>query len=338
MALLPAAAALGVAAQRATSQERPEDEVSFFRIATGPTDGNYFDIGGLLASAISNPPGSRPCDDGGACGVPGLIGVAETSAGSVENIKLLTSSLVESGLCQSDIAYWAYSGTSMYNAGPPMGNLRAIANMYQESLQIVVRADLAIKGIPDLKGHRVSLGERGSGTRATAALVLEAYGLTARKLKAQQLPIGDAVRQLKDGSLDAFFVVGGDSVPAIAELAETTPVRLLPVEGSEAQKLRDANPFLTMDIIPAGNYRNEAAVVTVGIGTYWLILDAISEELAYQLTKSLWHPMTRTILDEGSPLGRRIRVENALIGLPIPLHDGATRYYVEARSQSPRGN
>ena len=86
MALLPAAAALGIAAQRAASQDQPEEDVTFFRIATGPTDGNYFDIGGLLAGAISNPPGSRPCDKGGACGVPGLIGVAETSTGSVEKI------------------------------------------------------------------------------------------------------------------------------------------------------------------------------------------------------------------------------------------------------------
>jgi len=338
MALLPAAGGLGVWAQRAASQGMVEEEASFFRIATGPTDGNYFDIGGLLASAISNPPGSRACEKGGACGVPGLIGVAETSTGSVENIKLLTSGQVESGLCQSDIAYWAYSGTSMYNAGPPMANLRAIANMYQESLQIVVRADSPINRITDLKGRRVSLGERGSGTRATASLVIEAYGLTSRMMKAQQLPIGDAVRQLKDGSLDAFFIVGGDSVPAIAQLAETTPVRLLPVEGDKAQVLRDANPFLTIDVIPAGNYRNETAVVTVGIGTYWLVLDSLSEDLVYALTKSLWHPMTRSILDEGSPLGRKIRVENALIGLPIPLHDGATKYYVEARSQTPTAN
>ncbi|HEY7687963.1 MAG TPA: TAXI family TRAP transporter solute-binding subunit, partial [Dongiaceae bacterium] len=177
------------------------------------------------------------------------------------------------------------------------------------------------------------LGARGSGTRATAILMLEAFGLKSRMLKTQQLSIGEAVRQIKEGTLDAFFVVGGDSVPAIVQLAETTPVRLLPVEGEGAQKLLAANPFLTLDIIPAGNYRNEAAVVTVGIGTYWLVLDGLGEDLVYHLTKALWHPMTRQILDEGSPLGRRIREQNALIGLPIPLHDGAARYYAEARAQ-----
>ncbi|NJR71113.1 MAG: thymidine phosphorylase, partial [Synechococcales cyanobacterium CRU_2_2] len=132
----------------------------------------------------------------------------------------------------------------------------------------------------------------------------------------------------------AFFVVGGDTIPSILQLAETIPVRLLPVDGEPAQKLREANPFLTLDVIPTGNYRNETSVITVGIGTYWLVLDSMAEDLAYELTKSLWHPSTRKILDEGSALGRKIRVENALIGLPIPLHDGATKYYVEARKAS----
>jgi hypothetical protein len=322
----------------ARAQEGLDEDVSFFRIATGPTDGNYFNIGGLLASAISNPPGSRPCEEGGACGVPGLVAVAETSKGSVENIELLTKGMVESGLCQSDIAFWAYGGKGMYEGDAPLTGLRAIANLYQESLQIVVRADSDIKGIPDLKGKRVSLGERGSGTRATAVLVIDAFGLTPRAVGARQLPVAEAVQQLKDGDLDAFFVVGGDTVPAITELAETTPVRLLPVEGEKAQAMRDANPFLTLDFIPAGNYRNESAAVTVGIGTYWLVPDGMAEELAYQLTKALWHPTTRKILDEGSPLGRKIRVENALIALPIPLHDGAARYYAEARTLGPTGN
>ena len=338
LAALPAAMALGAWPRRAAPQAMSDEDITFFRIATGPTDGNYFDIGGLLATAISNPPGSRPCDKGGACGVPGLAAVAETSTGSVENVKLLTESQVESGLCQCDIAYWAYSGTGMYETKPALSGLRAIANLYQESLQIVVREDSPIKSITDLKGQRVSLGERGSGTRATAAAVIAAYGLTPRMLKLQQLSIRDSILELQAGSLDAFFIVGGDSVPAIVQLAETIPVRLLPVDGDKAQALREANPFLTIDIIPAGIYRNEAAVVTLGIGTYWLVLDSLSEELAYELTKSLWHPMTRQILDEGSPLGRRIRVENALIGLPLPLHDGAARYYAEARNRTPGGN
>src|SRR5262245_25770950 len=109
-----------------------QDETRFFRIGTGPTTGNYFTIGGIIANAISNPPGARPCDKGGSCGVPGLIAIAQTTQGSVQNIELITDKTLDSGLCQSDVAYWAYSGSGMYGGGPPFDGLRAIANLYQE--------------------------------------------------------------------------------------------------------------------------------------------------------------------------------------------------------------
>src|ERR1700752_1469719 len=142
------------------------EETYFFRIGTGPTSGNYFSIGGVIANAISNPPGSRPCDKGGSCGVPGLIAIAQTTQGSVQNVDFIAEKSLESGMCQSDVSYWAYSGSGMYKGQKPVDGLRAIANLYQESLHILVRADSAIKSIADLRGKRISLGERGAGTRA----------------------------------------------------------------------------------------------------------------------------------------------------------------------------
>lgn len=314
-----------------------QDETQFFRIGTGPTSGTYFAIGGIIASAISNPPGSRPCDKGGSCGVPGLIAVAQTTQGSIQNVEFLAERSLESGLSQCDIAFWAYSGTGMYEGELPFDDLRAIANLYQESLHIVVRADSAIASIADLKGKRVSLGARGSGTRATAILVLEAYGVGAKKFRALQLPIATAAEQLRDGKIDALFLVGGPPVPALSELAVTTALRLLPVAGDEASDLRAAYPFLTVDIIPEGGYGEEPAVVTVGIGTYWLVLAELNETLVHDITAALWHPATRKLLDEGSLLGRRIRFEQALVGLPIPVHAGAQRYYTEARANTGKG-
>src|SRR5262250_501825 len=157
-----------------------EDETRFFRIGTGPTTGNYFTIGGIIANAIRNPPGSSPCDKGGSCGVPGLIATAETTQGSVQNVELIADTTLDSGLCQSDVAYWAYTGTGMFSEGKPFDGLRAIANLYQESLHIIVRADSKIETISDLRGKRISPGGRGSGTRATASLVLGAYGVGER--------------------------------------------------------------------------------------------------------------------------------------------------------------
>lgn len=311
---------------------RAQDETRFFRIGTGPTTGNYFTIGGIIANAISNPPGSRPCDKGGSCGVPGLIAIAQTTQGSVQNVELIANQTLESGLCQSDVAYWAYSGTGMYSGGKPFDGLRAIANLYQESLHIVVRADSKIEAIGDLRGKRISLGGRGSGTRATAVLVLGAYGVGERRFNGLQLTIDKATAALQSGEADAVFFVGDAPVPALADLAKTTRLRLLPVAGDEAATLRSTYPFLTVDVIPENSYGSNAATVTVGIGTYWLVLADLDEALVHGITTALWHPTTRKLLDQGSPLGRRIRIEQALVGLPLPVHPGAERFYAEPRN------
>src|SRR5262245_49953937 len=310
---------------------RAQDESRFFRIGTGPTTGNYFTIGGIIANAISNPPGSRPCDKGGSCGVPGLIAIAQTTQGSVQNVELIADQTLESGLCQCDVAYWAYSGTGMYSGGKPFDGLRAVANLYQESLHIVVRADSKIDAIGDLRGKRISLGGRGSGTRATAVLVLGAYGVGERRFTGQQLTIEKACAALRDNSIDAIFFVGGAPVPALVDLAQTTPLRLLPVVGDEASTLRSDYPFLTVDVIPENSYGANPTTVTVGIGTYWLVLATLDDKLVHDITAALWHPATRKLLDQGSPLGRRIRIEQALVGLPLPAHAGAERFYAEPR-------
>jgi TRAP transporter TAXI family solute receptor len=123
---------------------RAAADMTYFRIGTGGTLGTYFPIGGIIANAISNPPGSRPCDKGGSCGVPGLVAVAQSSEGSIDNLEAIAAGRIESGFSQADIAYWAYSGTTMFAARGAMANLRVITNLYRESVQLVARADAGI--------------------------------------------------------------------------------------------------------------------------------------------------------------------------------------------------
>ncbi len=304
-------------------------ETRFFRIGTGATGSTYFPIGGVIASAVSNPPGSRGCEEGGSCGVAGLIAVAQTTAGALANVEAVASGALESGLTQSDVAHAAFNGEGMFEKKGALGNLRAIANLYQESLHVVVRRDSGITSAAKLKGKRVSLGEEESGARVTATLVLRALGLSEKRVKAVYLSTVEAAMKMKSGELDAFFAVGGAPIPAIAELAGAMEIDLLPVLGEKIAAMRADNPFLTIDIIPAGTYPGTEAVVTVGIGTIWVVREDLEPELAYGLTKALWHPNTRKLLDAGHPIGREIRVDTALSGLPIPLHPGAAKYYAE---------
>src|SRR5689334_5627806 len=212
-------------------------DITFFRIGTGGTSGTYFPIGGLIANAISNPPGSRACADGGSCGVPGLVATAVASLGSVANVAGIAAGTMQSGFVQSDVAYWAFNGTGIYDGRPKVDVLCAIANLYPESFQLVARSGAGVKSIKDLAGKRVSLDEPGSGTLVGARLILGAFGMTEKEIKAEYLKSQQAADKMRDGALDAFFSVSGWPNGAIAELASTIGVDLVPIDGPQAEAL-----------------------------------------------------------------------------------------------------
>jgi len=328
-----AAAALGLAglfgASLVGSGLVEAQQMAFFRIGTGGTAGTYFPIGGLLSNAISNPPGSRECDKGGSCGVPGLIATAVASNGSVANINGIASGALESGLTQSDVAYWAWSGTGVYEGKPKVEELRAIANLYPETIHLVARKGAGIKSPADLKGKRVSLDEPGSGTLIDARIVLAAYGLTEKDVKPEYLKPNASGDRLRDGALDAFFFVGGYPTGAIAELASSAGIELVPIAGPEAKKILADYKFFGPDKVPAGTYKDVAAVETISVNALWVTSAKLPDDLVYGVTKAIWNDNSRKLLDAGHAKGKLIRKETALDGVGIPLHPGAEKFYKE---------
>lgn len=304
-------------------------EQRFHRIATGSIAGTYFPIASLIANAVSNPAGGRSCEEGGSCGVPGLITAAVTSQGAVENLALLRRGLVESAFVQADVALAAYHGRGRIKDAEPFSKLRLIANLYPESIHIVVRAEAGIRGVPNLRGRRVSLGQPESGTLVDALLVLEAHGMIEAELKAEYLSPTRAADQLADGTLDGFFFVAGAPAGAIATLASRVAVDLLPIDAAIAERLLQQHPVLTLTTIPEGTYANLSARVVLSVGAYWVVSADLEPEFVYQLTRALWHPANRALLDRGHRNGRLVRLESALDGAVIPLHEGAERFYRE---------
>lgn len=305
-------------------------DMAFFRIGTGGTAGTYYPIGGLLANAISAPPGSRPCEDGGACGVPGLVASALAANGSVANVNAIMGGTLESGFAQGDVAAWAYTGTGIWEGKPKAEKLRAIANLYPESIHLVASEASGIKSVADLKGKRVSLDEPGSGTLVDAQLILAAAGLTEKDITPEYLKPDQAADRMKDGAMDAFFFVGGYPAGAIAELASQHKVTIVPLDGDAATKVLESK-FFARDTIPAGTYEGMAGdVPTIAVGAQWVTSADQPEELIYNITKALWNDATRAQLDAGHAKGKMIVKENATAGLGLPLHPGAERFYKEA--------
>ncbi|RID90816.1 TAXI family TRAP transporter solute-binding subunit [Gemmobacter lutimaris] len=306
-------------------------DMAFFRIGTGGTAGTYYPIGGLLANAISNPPGSRPCEEGGSCGVPGLIASALSANGSVANINAIAGGTLESGFSQSDVATWAYTGTGIWEGKPAVEKLRAIANLYPESIHLVASAESGINGVADLKGKTVSLDEPGSGTLVDARIILEGYGLSEGDVKAEFLKPDQAADRMRDGAMDAFFFVGGYPAGAIAELASQHAVKIVPITCDEAPAICEKYGFFAADTIPGGTYEGNADdVKTLSVGAQWITSADQPEELVYQITKALWNDNTRKLLDSGHAKGKMITADTALNGVGIPLHPGAERFYKEA--------
>ena len=322
--LAGALAAAGTVATAAQAQD-----IAFFRILTGGTVGTYFPIGGLIANAISNPPGSRPCNDGGSCGVPGLVATSVASNGSVANAAAIGNGSAQSGFVQSDVAHWAYSGTGIYAGRPRIEGLRAIANLYPESFHLVARKGAGIKSVADLRGKRVSLDEPGSGTLVDARLILQAYGLAEKDIKPEYFRAQQVADNLKEGTIDAFFNVSGWPQSSVAELAATVGIELVPIAGPEADRLVKQYSFFGTDEIPDGAYKGVEGVKTISVHALWVTSAKQTDDLIYKVTSALWNPNTRKLLDSGHAKGRDIRIETALAGLGIPLHPGAEKFYRE---------
>ena len=305
-------------------------ELSFFTIGTGGTAYTYYPVGGMIANAISKPPGSRECGDGGSCGVDNLIASAVSSRGSVDNINAIDSGLRNSGFAQSDVAYWAYTGTGTMEGKEPMENLRAISALFPEHIHLVAKADSGIESVADLKGKAVSLDEPGSGTYVDSLLILEANGLSIDDVTAEELKGGAAAEALRNDKIDAFFVVAGYPTGAITELASAIDIKLVPISGEGADALTSKYGFFAASDIPADTYEGVGQTSTVAVGAQWFTSANEDEELIYNITKAMWNDESRKLFDNGHAKGKVITIESATEGLGVPLHPGAERYYKEA--------
>jgi TRAP transporter TAXI family solute receptor len=308
--LLAVSLALAAAVGGAQAQQ-------FFRIGTGGTAGTYYPVGGAIANAVSQP--------------GKIVVTAQASNGSVANVTAIAGGQMESGFSQSDVATWAQKGTGLYEGKPNVPGLRLIANLYPESVHVVVRKGAGVKSVADLKGKRVALDEPGSGTLVNAKAILAAYGLKESDLKPEYIKPNQAGDKMKDGSLDAFFFTGGAPAGAIAELASAGGgIDILPIEGAAAEALKKSSPFFSDDVIAADTYKGVGQVKTLAVGAQWVTGDKADANTVYEITKALFSDAAQKALAAGHAKGKFITKENAVKAAGIPFHPGAEKFYKEA--------
>ena len=300
--------ALSFAAGAVHAQQR------FFRIGTGGTGGTYYPVGGMIANAVSTP----------------TINVSAVATnGSVANVNGIVGGSMESGFSQADINAWAFTGTGIFEGRPKIEELRVIANLYPESVHVVVKKGANIKSLAELKGKRVSIDEPGSGTLVNARALLAAYGVSERDIRPEYLKQTQSAEKLKDGSLDAYFQTTGYPQGTLAELAATNGFELLPIDGAQRDKIMAQYKFFAKDKIPDGVYKDVKGVETIAVGAQWTTTSKQPDDVVYEITKALWSDKTRALLDAGHAKGKDIKRETALQGVGIPLHAGAEKFYKE---------
>ena len=307
-------------------------EMRFFRIGTGGAGGTYFPVGGLIANVISNPPGSRPCDKGGNCGVPGLVAMAQSTTASVHNCNAVHAGDLEAGMTSSAQLYAAYHGEGKFE-GHPKDKLRFFANLFPEDLHLAMPKGAKLNGLADLKGKRVGIGEAGSGTQVSVELMLGEFGVNRGNIEEAELNNAQSAQRVADGQLDAYFYAAGTPVAALIQLDSTKGMELYSMTDQEVKTALGALPYYVQSTIPAGVYPGvRYDVNTIAVSGMLAVRDDLPDDLVYEIAKALWGKTARKLLDNGHAKAKVIRLENALKGyetLKVPMHPGAERFYRE---------
>ena len=282
------------------------------KLSTGTPGAGFYALGQSLARAFEK-------------SLPEVTLQISESAGSVSNVDALRHRMADVTFVYPDVAYMAFAG-SLPEVQGPLDSLRAIAVLRATPLHLLVGSRSGIQTAAGLVGRRVGMGVRGSGTALTASLVLQALHIEAHDVVAESLRYNDGADRLAAGTLDAMFV--GASYPAEAvRTATANGARLVALVGPEIEQLLHDYPFLRATAIPGGTYPNQPdAIVTIGPDSLLVCRADLDESLVYNLTKTFFDVLP-AIAAENQWL-RSMDVEQAPAA-PIPLHEGAIRYYRE---------
>ena len=286
----------------------------FITVATGPTSGLYYPIGGAFSSVFQNKLGYKSS--------------AQATGASVENINLILNGDAELAITMSDSVAQAYGAFGAFEGKEPAEDLRCVTGLYPNYVQLVTTKDTGITKFEDLKGKKVGIGAPNSGVELNARMMYEAHNMTYEDSKVDYLNYGEAIDQMKNGLVDAVFVTSGIPNATVMELGTAADIVVVPIEGEGLKNLTDKYPFFVPEIIPADTYGTETDVNTVTVRNIMLVSKDLPDEVVYDLTKGIFDNI-EDIKASHATAAKHISLENSHIGVDIPFHPGAVKYYEE---------
>jgi len=301
----------------------------FFGIATGGIGGVYYPVGGAIATALTNT-------------IPDMVATAHTGNASVANVNLISRGEVESGLSQNNVALAAYTGDKEAWKTPQVKSLRCIASLFPETVHTCILNKSGIKSVYDLKGKRLIVGDKGSGTEFDSRKFLEAIGMSYKDLEPIYVYYAAAVQRMQDEQADGLFWTSGVPNANMIEISTTKEVTYLPFPDEIIKKLHAKYPYYTPVTMPANSYpKQNYPVKTVAIMAIWVTRAEVDEKAVYDVTSHMWEKKPQLYrekkeLASGAEMaaaaheqGKNVKLENAFLGVTVPLHKGAYKYYKE---------
>jgi TRAP transporter TAXI family solute receptor len=286
---------------------------TFINILTGGTSGVYYPLGVALSQIFTDKiEGARPS--------------VQATKASVENLNLLQEGKGEIAFTLGDSLAFALAGNAEAGFPAPLDKLRTIAAIYPNYVQIVASEESGIKTLADLKGKRLSVGAPASGTELNARAILAAAGLSYEDLgQVEYLPFAESVELMKNRQLDATLQSAGLGVASIRDLAASVPIVVVEVPADIVAKA--GAPYMTATI-PAGTYEGQDTDVATAAVTNYLVTHAgVPDDLVYAMTKAIFENLDGLVAAHAAAKG--IKLENAAMNPPVPLHPGAERYFQE---------
>ncbi len=287
-------------------------EESSISLGTAGEGGNYDLFGKEFAKILSKKPYNINIQ-------------VKTTAGSAANIRLLSKKYLELALAQSDIIHEMYYESQEDDV---TDDYSAVAALYPEPVQIIVRADSKISSVADFAGKTVSVGEEGSGIQRNAEQILQAYGFTSNMLTTENMTYAEASDALIEGKIDAMFCTAGVPTRTVQDLSDKIPVRLLSIDDREKDLLTMAHGFYSDAVIPAGTYNGQDSdAATLAVQSVLVCSNRLSEDTVYKITKALFKE--RDDLSRAVPVEFNPAEKDSAGFVTIPFHPGAAKYYKE---------
>ena len=283
------------------------------RFVTGGESGTYYAFGSVIAQHATNN--------------TDVTVTAAVGNGSQANVQELEDGTAELAFCQSDVMAYAYEGTNLFAETGAVDCFSVVGSLYQEQVQIVT-CDPAIKTVADLAGKTVSIGAAGSGVYFNAIDILGIYGITEEDIKATYQSFGDSADALKDGKIDAAFIVSGAPTTAIVDLSTTKTAYLVALDDEHIADLIAASPYYSEAVIAAGTYAGvEEDVKTVAVDAVILAKDELSEDAVYALTADIFENAADLV--ENHAKYAELSIEKGASVTSVPYHPGAAKYFKE---------